>query len=291
MFDDVVDGLGHEVLDIDTLIDVGLLSHRKEIVEKKRQAASHVTKIEAGFARGDLEEVSRSLGRLEAASLRMAELAGAVNQKLGAYPVEEYLSCNFHDTFMAVCKAEGLTVEGSFPRYEVFPFRVRVLVSSKSIEVNERKVRMLRPKALAQYLSKQKSKLEAASFNTQRFVDALARAYDLLISQRESGFGAKLRQGLDLPLMAVYEVLTLLPPHRRAYPAGMFAFDLHRLFVSDCFSASDGRTLVLGDARTRGQRVVTYDASGREHRFGSIRFEAAASDCEARQEGLGSEEK
>jgi hypothetical protein len=263
----------YEVPDIDTFIDSDIAPYRKDMLEKKRQAASHAARAEAGFRKGDLEEASKSLGRFEGTLLRLNEVVRALNDKVAAYPVDVYLSRDFHQAFMEACKSENLAVEGAFPQYEVFPFRVRVSVLGKSVEVNERKVRILRPKALAQYLSKQKSAQEAANFDAQRFVDAVARVYDLLTYSREASIGAKMSKGLDLPLMTVYETLTLLPSQRRAYPVNMLAFDLHRLFVRDVFSASDGRVLVLGDTRIRGQRIVTYDASGREHRFGSVRFE------------------
>jgi len=262
-----------EVRDLDSFIDGDILPDRREVTDKKRQASYHVAKFEGALKRGDLDEALKVLGRLEAALQREVQAAAALRERIAGYALESYLQTSFHGAFVKACAKHGLVVQGSFPRYEVFPFRIRVLADDRSIEVNERKVRIFRPEALAEYLSRRRSQLESAFFDAQRFVDALASVYDLIVHSREAAAGTKLGEGLELPLMAVYETLTLLPSQRKAYPVNMFAFDLHRLFVADLFKTSDGRTLILGDTRLRGQRIVTYDKTGREHRFGSLRFE------------------
>ncbi|MEW6448846.1 MAG: hypothetical protein AB1426_12335 [Bacillota bacterium] len=117
-----------------------------------------------------------------------------------------------------------------------------------------------------------KNRLYRENFNPVRFIDALASIYDTILAVRQASQGVKIQAGLDVSLLDVYERLTPLPAQRRQYPLNMFAFDLHRLFVADRFTASDGRRLELGAVRQRSRALVVYDAHGRDFRFGSLRF-------------------
>lgn len=259
-------------MDLDHFLDEELGEERRELLEKKRQASAHQAKLERALRNGDLEQVHRAIGWLEAALAKQQETLLSLKEKLPAFDVAAYLREEFEAGFLAACQTQGLKVTGSFPAYDVFPFRVRVYPERSTVEVNERVLRLLRPRALAGYLKAARDRLYRENFNAARFIDALARAYDTILAVRRAEQGIELPPGTDVPLHDLYEQLTLLPAHKRQYPRNMFAFDLHRLFVADVFTTSDGRRLEFGDTRQRGKAVVVYDAQGREHRFGSLRF-------------------
>ncbi|MGQ9756120.1 MAG: hypothetical protein ACUVRF_09225 [Desulfotomaculales bacterium] len=259
-------------MDLDHFLDDELGEERRELLERKRQASAHQAKLERALRDGDLEQAQRTIGWLEAALAKQQETLAALKEKLPGFDVTTYLREGFEDAFLAACHSHGLKIPGSFPAYEVFPFRVRVYPDRGTVEVNERVLRVLRPRALAGYLKAARDRLYRENFSAARFIDALARAYDTLLAVRRAEQGIDLPPGTDVPLHDIYEQLTLLPAHKRQYPRNMFAFDLHRLFVADVFTTSDGRRLEFGDTRQRGKAVVVYDAQGREHRFGSLRF-------------------
>lgn len=259
-------------MDLDHFLDEELGDERQEMLEKKRQTSGHQSKLEQALRNGDLEQAQRVIGWLEAALVKQQETLLSLKEKLPAFDVGVYLRGEFEGGFLAACQAQGLKVTGSFPAFEVFPFRTRVYPERGTVEVNEKVLRLLRPRALAGYLRTARDRLYRENFNAARFIDALARAYDTILAVRRVGQGVELPPGTDVPLLDIYEQLTILPSHKRQYPRNMFAFDLHRLFVADAFKSSDGRRLEFGDTRQRGKAVVIYDAQGREHRFGSLRF-------------------
>jgi len=256
---------------LDEFLDRELGDDRRELLERRRQASAHLAKLERALRDGDVEQAERVLGWLEATLGKQRETALRLKEKLPTYDVTSYLKEEFHVGFLAACREQDLPVTGTFPAYEVFPFKVRVRPEHRVIEVNDRQVRLLRPRALAAYLKAAKNRLYREKFNPVAFLDALAAVYDTVLAVRRATYGP-VQKDLDVSLLEVYERLTPLPAHRRAYPRNMFAFDLHRLFVADSFTTSDGRRLVLGAVRPRGRALLVYDAQGRDWRYGSLRF-------------------
>ncbi|MEW6229956.1 MAG: hypothetical protein AB1700_18015, partial [Bacillota bacterium] len=159
---------------LDDFLDRELDDERKDLAEKKRQASTHISKLEKALRDGDLEQAERTLGWLETAVAKQLENLARLKEKLPAYDVADYLAGEFDADFLAACRGLDLQVTGAFPAYEVFPFQVRIHPERRTIEVNERVVRYLRPKVLAAYLKTQKSKLYKEAFNPTRFLDILA---------------------------------------------------------------------------------------------------------------------
>lgn len=259
-------------MDLSEFLDQELGEERKELLEKKKQASAHIARLEKALRDGDLEQAVRVTGWLEATLEKQRETLTYLKNKLPTYDVTGYLQEAFAGEFIAACQAQELKITGDFPSYEVFPFRVRVYPEKGTVEVNERLVHFLRPRALAAYLKSQKNKLYKEKFNPVKFLDALAAIYDTILAVRQAGYGVEIQKDLDIPLLDVYERLTPLPAQRRQYPLNMFAFDLHRLYVANAFTASDGRQLVLGAVRPRRRALVVYNAQERDFRYGSLRF-------------------
>jgi len=266
-------------LHLDEFLDRELGEERRELLEKRRQVSAHVTRLEKALRDGNLEQAERAAGWLEAALGKKTETLARLKEKLPAFDTPAYLREGFEEEFLAACREHDLKVTGSFPNYEVFPFRIRIQPDRRLIEVNERVVRILRPWVFAAYLKEQKNRLYKENFNPVRFLDALSAVYDTILAVRRATSGVKVQGDLDVSLLDIYDRLTPLPAQRRQYPQNMFAFDLHRLYVADAFTASDGRRLVLGAVRQRGRALVIYDAQGRDYRYGSLRFTEKDDGC------------
>ena len=79
---------------------------------------------------------------------------------------------------MEALAAEDLAVEAEYPVYEILPFKVRALPDKEMVTIDDRVWRNLRPGVLAAHLKKSIDRLNAASFDTQRFLQSLTAAYD-----------------------------------------------------------------------------------------------------------------
>ncbi len=218
-------------MNLDEFLDPELGDDRRELLERRRQASAHLAKLERALRDGDLGQAERVLGWLEATLGKQRETVARLKDKLPTYDVSSYLREEFHAGFWAACREQDLPVTGTFPAYEVFPFKVRVRPEHRIIEVNERQLRLLRPRALAAYLKAANGRLYRERFNAVAFLEALAAVYDTMLAVRRAAYGP-VQEDLDVSLLEVYERLTPLPAQRRAYLGNMFAFDLHRLFVA-----------------------------------------------------------
>ncbi|MBC7324774.1 MAG: hypothetical protein H5T99_05620, partial [Moorella sp. (in: Bacteria)] len=103
------------------------------------------------------------------------------------------------------------------------------------------------------------------------FLAVLAAAYDLEMARHFARTGIDAREQ-EVPLKDVYNTLTLLPQHKRAYPLQLFAFDLHRVLKSGQMTAPDGRRLSLGHVRDQRRALVVLDARGQPQRYGVMKF-------------------
>ncbi|RDV83261.1 hypothetical protein [Ammonifex thiophilus] len=259
-------------MDLEHFLDRELGEERRQLLERKKQILAHQARLERALREGDLEQAQRTIERYQAALTKQQEALSSLKEKLPAFAVSDYLRQGFDQGFLSACRAQGLPVSGNFPDYEVFPFRVRVYPERGVIEVNERILHMLRPRALAAYLKAEREKLYRAPFNAQRFIDTLARVYDILLAVKQTRLKVEFPPGTSIPLADVYDQLVLHPGYKRHYSRGMFAFDLYRLLRSEIRRASDGRLLELGEPARRIKPIVIYDEQGRELRFTSLRF-------------------
>jgi len=256
---------------IDDFLDREVGGEYRELLERAKQSSAQLGRLKRAFREGDIEQAERILERLKVISEKQQNTATGLREKLLAYDVTAYLREDFHESFVTACQEEDLPITGNFPMYEVFPFRVRIYPERQLIEVDSRQLHLLRPRALCDYLKHARNQLYRERFNAVSFLDALARAYDNILALRHVSYGS-VQKDLDVPLLELYQHLTPLPAQRRAYSRNMFAFDLHRLFVADAFTASDGRKLVLGAVKNQRHALLVYDNHGRHWFFGSARF-------------------
>lgn len=151
---------------------------------------------------------------------------------------------------------QDLEVEfgGRYPAYEVFPFEVRIDLSSASALINNRTVRVMRPNFLAKLIKGERDRLFSARFNGQVFMRGMEQAYELL---------TKAQGGLPVgvALRRAYEVLTLREGTAQ-YPLRLFAFDLYRLrYQTDM--VYHGRKFILNPSRSpRGAIAVPKPGGG-----------------------------
>lgn len=124
-------------MDLDHFLDEELENERRELLDKKRQVSGHQSKLEKALRNGDLDQVYRTIVWLEAALAKQQETLLNLKEKLPTFDVAAYLQEEFEPGFLVACQTHGLKVTGSFPAYEVFPFRVRVYPERGTIEIND----------------------------------------------------------------------------------------------------------------------------------------------------------
>lgn len=256
---------------IDEFLDEVLREELKGFGDTQNQLQAAGKRFLTGIQEGNLESTNQVLGRYEELLSRQADWVSRLKARLPDFDAAGFLQQQFHEGFLKALEEEGLPVEADYPVYEVFPFKVRVTPERESVLVDEKTLRALRPRVVAQRLKQEIRRLHGLPFDGARFLQSLAGAYDLLMCRLSVTKKIDLNEQ-EVLLKDVYNVITPLPHQKRAYPPRLFAFDLHRLLRENCLSTSDGRRLWLGNVRNRARAMVILDAQGRPQRYGVMKF-------------------
>lgn len=257
---------------LDEFLDKWLLEDFKNLNNAHRSMINVVRRVKAASDEGNLENLQQALARYEELLDRQKEALQGFKEKLPHFNLQAYLMENFHHDFLDALAAEGLTAEAEYPVYEVLPFKIRVLPEKEMVTIDDRICRSLRPAILARHLKKQIDRLNAASFDVNRYLQTLAAAYDTVMTRQIAKTKIDLSEQ-EVLLKDIYNTLTPMPHQKRDYTLQLFAFDLHRVLKSGQMVApTDGRRLWLGNVRNRKQALVILDAQGQPQRYGVMKF-------------------
>ena len=168
-------------------------------------------------------------------------------------------------------KAAGVPVTGAFPQYMMPPFKLSVSIDNLEVRLsmgrkNERTTE-LEPEILAQWVATRYKKVISRRFNANAFLKDLLEAYR--IANRLNYREATLTYGRAVPLMELYDILTLRAGVRQEYPSQFFIYDLSLLKESG-ITKTDRFSFEFGTARDQKKAIVVVDNRGREDRISSL---------------------
>jgi uncharacterized coiled-coil protein SlyX len=256
---------------LDEFLDLTLQDDFKSLNNTHRSMVNAVRRTKTAGDEGNLEALQQALARYGELLDKQQEILRDLLEKMPSFNLQSYLQEEFHRGFMDALAAESLAVEAEYPVYEVLPFKVRILPEKEMVTINDRVYRNLRPGVLAGHLKRSVDRLNAASFDAQRFLQSLALAYDTEMAKQIVKTKIEVSEQ-EVLLKDIYNTLTPLTRQKRDYPAQLFAFDLHRILRSGMTNAPDGRRLWLGNVRNNKQALVVLDAQGQPQRFGVMKF-------------------
>ncbi len=172
--------------------------------------------------------------------------------------------------FVAECHTLGHSVDGEYPTLRVFPVEVKVDVAHDLVQVNNRIVRVLHPKAVAALVSKEVAKRYKERFNVNQFLRALVRVYDALIAEKISSTLDHPQKNIirSIPLKQIYSLLSIRTG-ASGYSQNQFAFDLYRVRTESDLMF-EGRRLVFESTRNASGAIVIPLPGGQKEHIGSL---------------------
>ncbi|MGI6649680.1 MAG: hypothetical protein ACOX5W_11705 [Bacillota bacterium] len=249
-----------------------MLVIEKDLRDKLTQSQKLLKSIGKSLENGNLKNWTRDLGIMRSVLKEQEALIQAMQAQVDDFGVRDYVeNGDFAEQMLACCEQLGVDVKGSFPTFEMFPFKVKVDVENLDLYLDRKRVQCLRPLAFVQEVKKNRDKLLRASFDARAFVKALVAAYDLVLLKQNQGRTTKL-EAPDLYLKDLYDMLTPMSRQKREYDQQSFAFDLSRLYASDLRTTEDGRQFQFGPSRNVRRAIRILDQEGQEHFLSTIRF-------------------
>jgi hypothetical protein len=224
----------------------------------RRQAATGVV---AGLAR-KLEQLPAAAEPLTGA-LRAAAASFSYDAE-AAFADGAYLS-----ELQEEAAARGLVLVAREGRITAFPLLLKLEPSIPAVRVGRRIERQIRPSVLTALLKKAQ---DSAAFNAEAFLEMLFRAATHLA--RADPHADEPRPGAVVPLLDIYELLTLRPGAAAEYPREAFAVDLLRLDRAPDARTKRGHSFTLpASTGSKGRaRLAVYDEQGAEHVYVGIAF-------------------
>lgn len=244
-----------------------LQSLEKDLKDKQAAAQKQYKNAVKSTETGDIKSLYKNLETLAELISEQTDIVEKLWQKVEGFDARVYFeSGDFAGQLLEVCKEKGIDVQGDYPVYEMFPYKVKIDAENQDIYVDKKRIPCVRPAELAKQIKLGQDKLDKAFFNAQSFLNELADAYDLLTIKGKKAPSA------DLYLLDIYKLMVPMARSRKEYDLQSFAFDLARLYASDIKTAKDGRFYQFGPSKKPNKMVRILDGEGVERFLSTIRF-------------------
>lgn len=247
-----------------------------ELIAIGKRVAKKLAALERAISTGDLKGFEKIFPALET---DLANAIAALPEARDKYnSLQAWIKSSEYPVALEQKMAEAqLKLEGSFPVYQIHPFKLEVDVEggSASLTFNRKtdKTPALNPSALTQWVAQKRKKLLETPFHSEKFCDSLLAAYK--IANRLMFTEKQERWGKGVSLRRIYELLTIRPQGKKDYPKELFVYDLTRWvetgaicpngmrFQLDAIKGEPALELAFSDGRRMSVNYLTiYNDSG-----------------------------
>jgi hypothetical protein len=219
-------------------------------IKTARSVVSQLAKAKKAASVGALRELERGLDAAQ-------ELAGALRESIRSTRVgwcfdeRPYLeSGEYARELIELGRSRGVDLREQDERIVAFPSLVRILPADAAIEIDRKRQRQIRPSHVVEAFRAAQGR--PPRFRADQFLEALLRAYRLVVAEQGREVGATVR------LLDVYRILTVLPGSASAYSRQEFARDVYLLDESGVEQTRDGSRVSLPAATgTKGTQAIT----------------------------------
>jgi hypothetical protein len=219
------------------------------------------------MAQGELKLVVQDLENIKNNNRVIEQTTKQLEVIIESFDAKDYIeSGDWTNQMLDFGKEEKIDIQGSFPIYEMFPFKVRIDSDNQEIYIDRKKASYLRPAFFINQVKNMQIKLNKANFNAIKFATELANCYDryLIIKGKSST--------ADVYLLDLYTLLVPMGRFRSDYNKQAFAFDIARLRRAGEVILKDGRTVQLGSSRNEKKAIRVLNDAGLEEFFSTIMF-------------------
>ena len=250
----------------------GIIAPKLQVLSKTIAKLGKLKSVEKQAGQLNLMELQKTLQDIAQLSHDSRMQAAALQTMLGQFQIagREDDEAEWNRIFVTECQNLGYQVDGEYPIFRVFPVDVKVDFAHDLVQINNRTVRVLHPKAVAALVNKEVVKLYKERFNINLFMRALVRTYDALLAERQMS-------GIDKGNKNVARSVALRQIHSlmsvrtgiTGYSLSQFAFDIYRLRTESNL-VFDGRRLVFESTRNAGGAIVIPLPGGQKENIGSL---------------------
>jgi hypothetical protein len=220
-------------------------------------------------ATGVVAGLPRRLEQLPASAEPLADALRTASSSFSYDAETAFAGGSYLRELQAEAATKGLVLVERDGRITAFPLLLKLESSIPAVRVGRKLERRIRPGVLTGLL---KAAQDSSAFNAEAFLEMLFRAATNLA--RADQRADEPRPGAVVPLLDIYELLTLRPGATAEYPREAFAVDLLRLDrAPDTRTRRGHRFSLPASTGSKGRsRLTVYDEHGAEHVYVGIAF-------------------
>ena len=185
---------------------------------------SSLKKFRIAIGTGNLREVNKIIESSEQAIAALKQQF--INTKEGwNFDSENYISSRaFPEEILQTAREMNVKIFEQDERLYCYPFLISILPNEMSVKIDKQKERRVRPSVLVSHLKSLQNK--PVRFKSEMFMEGLFSAYEALIRGRGRDHAG---EGIVIPLLEIYKLLTIMPGLSKEYSQQEFARDLYLL--------------------------------------------------------------
>ena len=198
-------------------------------------AVSSIKRFRMAAKNGDLRELKKTIDASEQAIAALKQQFA--NAKEGwVFDEEIYLSSkDFLEEVISAAAQSGVKIFEQDDRLYCYPFIIRAISNERCVMINKTREKRLRPSVLANHLKTLQNK--PIRFKPETLLECLFAVYLIAVKTRGDH---KISTGAIVPLLEVYDILTLLPGQSKEYAKQEFARDICLLDQSNVTETKKG---------------------------------------------------
>lgn len=237
----------------------------KVIKDRINQVVKFQKSFQKNADKGDVKNLLKDCDSLVEAADNLEKTVQELRQVVSSFDYQTYFTDGeFAEETVSACKDKGIDVNGNYPVYEMFPYKIKFDETNFDLYIDRKKLSSLRPEFVALTIKAGQDKLNSASFDALRFANELNNVYQTYLLKK------KLREGTAIGLKNLYKELIPMARFKKEYDEQAFAFDIARLYINlEEVNSSCGFKIQLGTER-KGTEIRILDANGKEQLLSSI---------------------
>ena len=259
------DSLENALRELEGAVDVAL--------KDAKSVQSAIAKARKAAVAGELRSIDRSLSAALTAASDMQRSVQSAQTGWTFASERHFAEGGFQAELLEAASASGLQIFERDGRIYCYPMLITVNARDLAVMIDRKPERRVRPSALVRILADRQK--QPQRFPVGQFLETLWSAYGLVaVGQDRSWKVDQSKRGPVVPLVDIYDALTLRPGASRDYPMPEFTRDIHLLDRQPDLATRDGWrfSLPAATATKGGRRLMVVDQEGRERIYVGISF-------------------
>jgi hypothetical protein len=188
---------------------------------------SSLKKFRIAIGTGNLRELNKIIESSEQAIAALKQQF--INTKEGwNFDSENYISSRaFPEEILQTAREMNVKIFEQDERLYCYPFLISILPNEMSVKIDKKKERRVRPSVLVSHLKSLQNK--PVKFKSEVFIEGLFSAYEALKALIRGRGQDHAGEGIVIPLLEIYKLLTIMPGLSKEYSQQEFARDLYLL--------------------------------------------------------------